>query len=98
MRRCTYQFSVFDAGRTSTGETRVTAGHVVRRADGTVVKEMKPTALASASRGMSRFAGVSLAGMPAGEYELVVSVTDETRGETVTVREPFALAGAQWPF
>ena len=93
-----HQFSVFDAGRTSTGETRVTAGHVVRRADGTVVKEMKPTALASASRGMSRFAGISLAGMPAGEYELVVSVTDETRGETVTVREPFALAGAQWPF
>ena len=47
---------------------------------------------------MSRFAGVSLAGMPAGEYEVIVSVNDEIRGETVTVREPFALAGAQWPF
>jgi VWFA-related protein len=93
-----YQFSVFDAGRTSSGETRVKAGHVVRRADGSVVKELKPTPLLSASRGMSRFAGVSLAGMPAGDYELIVNVTDEVRGETVTVHEPFALAGAQWPF
>jgi VWFA-related protein len=93
-----YQFSVFDAGRAPDGATQVTAGHVVRRADGTVVKEMKPTALAAGSRGLSRFAGISLAGMPAGEYELVVSVTDGIRGETVTVREPFALAGAQWPF
>jgi hypothetical protein len=93
-----YQFSVFDAGRTSEGETRVTAGHVVRRADGSVVKELKPTPLVPVSHGMSRFAGISLAGMPAGEYELVVNVTDEVRGETVTVREPFALAGAQWPF
>jgi VWFA-related protein len=93
-----YQFSVFDTGRTSTGETRVSAGHVVRRADGTIVKELKPTPLASASRGMSRFAGVSLAGMPAGEYELIVHVTDEVRGETVTVHEAFALAGPQWPF
>ena len=80
-------------GRTPTGETRVKAGHVVRRADGTVVKELKPTPLASVSGGMSRFAGISLAGMPAGEYELIVNVTDEVRGETVTVHEPFALAG-----
>jgi VWFA-related protein len=93
-----YQFSVFDAGRTSNGETRIKAGHVVRRADGTVVKELKPTPLLSVSGGMSRFAGVSLAGMPAGEYELIVNVTDEVRGEIVTVHEPFALAEPQWPF
>ena len=47
---------------------------------------------------MSRFAGISLAGMPAGDYELIVNVTDEVRGEAVTVRAPFALADAQWPF
>lgn len=93
-----YQYSVFDAGRTSTGETRVKAGHVVRRADGSIVKELKPTPLVSVSGGMSRFAGISLAGMPAGEYELIVNVIDEVRGETVTVHEPFALADAQWPF
>ena len=63
-----YQFAVFDAGRTATGETRVKAGHVVRRADGTVVKELKPTALVPGPSGMSRFAGISLAGLPAGEY------------------------------
>ena len=92
-----YQFSVFNAGRTPTGETRITAGHVVRRADGTIVKELKPTPLLGVSGGMSRFAGISLASMAAGEYELIVNVTDEVRGETVTVHEPFALAEPQWP-
>jgi hypothetical protein len=93
-----YQYSVFDAARTPGGETRVKAGHVVRRADGTVIKELKPTPLASASGSMRRFAAISLAGVPAGDYELVLEVTDEIRGETVTVHEPFALAEVQWPF
>ena len=92
-----YQYSVFDPGRTAHGETRVKAGHVVRRADGTIVRELKPTPLVPVSGGMSRFAGISLAGMPAGEYELIVHVIDEVRGETQTVHEPFALAEPQWP-
>ena len=79
-------------------QTRVKAGHVVRRSDGTIVKELKPTPLVAVSGGMSRFAGISLAGMPAGEYELVVTVVDEVSGETRTAREPFALADVQWPF
>ena len=41
-----YQFAVFDAGQAANGERRVKAGHVVRRADGTVVKELQPTPLA----------------------------------------------------
>ena len=90
-----YQFAVFDAGRTASGETRVKAGHVVRRADGTVVKELKPTPLVPGPSGMSRFAGISLAGLPAGEYDLAVTVVDEVRGETVTVNEPFAIAEPQ---
>jgi VWFA-related protein len=93
-----YQYSVFDAGRTPGGETRVRAGHLVRRADGTVVKELKPTPLLPVSGAMNRFAGLSLAGMPPGDYELIINVTDEVRGETVTVREPFALAEPEWPF
>jgi VWFA-related protein len=87
-----YQFSVFDAGRTGDGQTRVTAGHVIRRADGTVVKQLAPTALAPGEHGMSRFARVSLAGVAAGEYSLVVTVTDDVRGETATVEERFAIA------
>ncbi|HUR00335.1 MAG TPA: VWA domain-containing protein [Gemmatimonadaceae bacterium] len=93
-----YQYSVFNAKRTPEGETRVKAGHIVRRADGTIVKELKPTPLRSASGGLSRFAGVSLAGMAAGDYELTLNVIDEVSGETATVREPFALAEPQWPF
>ena len=90
-----YQFVVFDAGRTAGGETRVRAGHVVRRADGGVVKELKPTPLVPGPNGMSRFAGISLAGLPAGDYDLVVTVIDEVRGETVTVDEAFAIAEPQ---
>jgi VWFA-related protein len=90
-----YQFAVFDPGRTPSGETRLKAGHIVRRADGTVIKEMAPTALLPGQAGISRFAGISLTGMPAGEYELVVTVTDEVRGQAVTVHEPFAIAEAQ---
>jgi VWFA-related protein len=90
-----YQFAVFDAGQAANGERRVKAGHVVRRADGTIVKELKPTPLAPGPTGMSRFAGISLGGVPAGEYELVVTVTDEIRGQTLTVTEPFAVAEAQ---
>ena len=89
---------MFNAGQTADGETRVRAGHIVRRADGTIVKELKPTPLLSVSGGLSRFASVSLAGMPAGDYELIVRVNDEVSGQAVTVREPFALAQPQWPF
>jgi VWFA-related protein len=87
-----YQFAVFDPGRTASGETRVRAGHVVRRADGTVIKELKPTPLNPGQGGMSRFAGISLAGLPSGEYDLLVTVVDEVRDETVTVNEAFAIA------
>jgi VWFA-related protein len=87
-----YQFSVFDAGRTADGQTRVTAGHVLRRADGTIVKALSPTALAPGEHGLSRFAGVSLVGFPPGEYELVVDVKDGVRGDTVTAVERFAIA------
>ena len=87
-----YQFSVFDAGRTDEGQTRVTAGHVLRRADGTIVKALAPSAIARGEHGISRFARISLAGLPAGDYELVVNVSDGVRGEAVTVEERFAIA------
>jgi VWFA-related protein len=90
-----YQFMVFDAGRTANGETRVEAGHSVRRRDGAVFKELTPRALVPGPTGMSRFAGVSLLGAPPGEYELVVIVIDQVRGETLTVREPFAIAESE---
>jgi VWFA-related protein len=90
-----YQFMVFDAGRTASGDTQVKAGHVVCRADGSIVKELQPTPLRPGPTGMSRFAGISLGGVPAGEYELIVTVTDEVLGQTVTVHEPFAIAEPQ---
>ena len=90
-----YQFMVFDAGRTAGGETQVSAGHVVRRADGGVVKELKPTPLVPGPTGISRFAGIPLAGLPAGDYNLVVTVIDGLRGETLTADEAFSIAEPQ---
>ena len=66
-----------------------------RRADGSVVKELSPTPLVPGPHGMSRFAGISLARLPAGDYDLIVTVTDEVRGETVTLAEAFAIAEPQ---
>ena len=87
-----YQYEVFDPARDAAGATRVRAGHVVRRRDGSVVRELKPTPLIPGASGMSRFAGISLAQAPPGEYELVITVIDDVRGQTITVSEPFAIS------
>lgn len=86
-----YQYSVFDAATDAKGATSVRAGHVVRRRGGAVVKEMNPTPLAPGPSGLSRFAGISLPQASPGEYELVITVIDDVRGQTLTVTEPFAI-------
>ena len=84
-----YQFNVFGAeGATA----RVTADHEVRRADGSIVKRMEPRPIAPAADGaLSRFSGISLAGAPAADYELVITVVDETTRQRIELHEPFTL-------
>jgi VWFA-related protein len=92
-----YQYSIYDAGQRATGEPQVKAGHIIRRLDGTSVKKLDPTPVKPGAAGLRRFAGISLTGIPAGDYELIIDVVDEVRGEAVQVVEPFAIAEPERP-
>jgi VWFA-related protein len=83
-----YQFNVFGAG----AGARIAADHEIRRADGSILKRMESRPIAPAPDGaLSRFSGVSLAGAPAADYELVIAVTDESTRQRIELHEPFTL-------
>jgi VWFA-related protein len=75
-----------------TGRSRVRTGLEVRRRDGTALGRGGPVALTPSSDGrLSRTSDVRLAGTGPGDYEMVLSVTDDVTGQTLLVREEFAL-------
>ena len=75
---------------------RVRAGHVLRRADGTVVSRSEPTEIAPTSLGgLYRLMQIPLTGLVPGEYELELTAKDELSGRQVTSREPFTLVDAE---
>ncbi|AMY12244.1 VWFA-related Acidobacterial domain protein [Luteitalea pratensis] len=83
-----YQFSVLGIPRGA----RILAGHQVRDAAGTIIKQLEPRAITPAPDGaLSRFGGLSMKGLPAGEYELTLTVVDEAASRTIQLREPFAI-------
>ena len=87
-----YQFNVLGAGLDQASLPRVVSGHEIRRLDGTSVRRMEPRPIAGAAGGgLSRFSGVSLAGVPSGDYELLLHVVDEVRSQSVEMREPFTI-------
>jgi VWFA-related protein len=86
-----YQFNVLGAATSGSGPN-VVAGHEVRAANGTVIKRMEPRPITPAQHGgLSRFSGISLAGVPAGDYELVLNVTDEIGQRSIELREAFSV-------
>jgi hypothetical protein len=89
------QFEVYGAARDKpTGMPRVTAGYVIRRADGTVAMTVAPTRIAPTSLGrLSRIVGSPLGAIGPGDYEMVLSLKDEVADKTLEVREPFTIAG-----
>jgi VWFA-related protein len=89
-------FEVYGAGRDKpTGMPRVTNGHTIRRADGTVLVSVNPTRITPTSLGkLSRIIGSPLGNAPPGEYELVLTFQDEIAGKTLEVREPFTVEPA----
>ena len=93
------QFDVYGAARDkTTGKPRVSAGYEVRRADGTVARRGEPTPIEPTSLGyLSRMLAMGLAGMPAGDYELVLRVRDEVAGKVQEAREPFTLVTGSSP-
>jgi hypothetical protein len=93
------QFDVYGAARDkATGQPRVSAGYELRRADGTVERRGEPTAIEPTSLGyLSRMLAMGLAGVPAGDYELILTVQDQVSGRVEEAREPFTLVTASSP-
>jgi VWFA-related protein len=71
---------------------RVSAGVELRRVSGEVVRKGESTPIAPDSRGrIVRLIGLSVSGLPEGDYELVLSLRDEVAGALLERREPFSL-------
>jgi hypothetical protein len=89
------RFEVYGAAPgPETGRPNVTAGFAIRRRDGGVLAAMPETPLAPGPDGsLSRTVGVPLDGAPAGDYEMIVVVTDLAAGKAAEAREPFAIEG-----
>jgi len=86
-----YQFSVLGAGKDAAGATRVVGSHQLIGPGGAVVKQLDPRPVAGGGSTPSRFASVGLGGLPAGDYDLVLKVTDQISGQSVERREPLAI-------
>jgi hypothetical protein len=85
------QFEVLGAARGPQG-SRVTAGMLLRAADGTIVREGERTPIAADPDGrMVRLIGMDLAGMKVGRYDLVLDVRDEVSGQQIQRSEAFTL-------
>lgn len=70
--------------------TRVRAGHVLRRADGTALSALDVSPLPPDADGrLSRTLGISLRSATPGAYELALTVQDEATGRTLETVEPF---------
>jgi hypothetical protein len=86
------QFTVYGAAVDASKHIQVSSSWVLRRADGTVVRQASPTAIAAGpAEPPVRMYGVNLSGLVPGDYELVVSVRDEIGVNTTEAREPFTV-------
>src|SRR5262249_21771972 len=83
------RFDVYGAQKDKDGRPRVRAGHVLRRADGSVRSRSEPTPILPTSLGaVSRLMQIPLDVEP-GDYELVLNVTDDVTAKTRELVEPF---------
>jgi VWFA-related protein len=90
------RFDVYGAALDpATHMPRVVAGHVLRRADGTVLGRGEPTEIAPTSLGgLFRLMQIPLTGMAPGDYELELFTRDERTGTEARTVEPFTLHGS----
>jgi hypothetical protein len=83
--RVFYVYEVF-------GSRTVSAGYEVRRADGSLLARSEARRLEPGAQGeLAQTIPISLQGVPAGDYEIVLVVKDELTGKVVEVREPFSV-------
>jgi hypothetical protein len=91
------RFEVYGATRDpQTGAPRVSARHVLRRGDGSVVSESEFTPLTAAAGAFpARTLAISLEGRPPGRYELMLEARDDVSGTTRDVQEPYVVEGEE---
>jgi VWFA-related protein len=90
------QFDVFGAATPGHAAPRVAAGLELRNGNGQVVLHADATPIAADPNGrLVRTAGIGLAGMEEGSYDLVLEVQDQVGGGRIERHEPFTLAGNQ---
>ena len=90
------RFEVYGAAKDpGTGTPNVSAGFSIRRSDGRFLAAAPETPLKPAPDGtLARALGTPLDGAPAGQYELIVVVTDLVGGQAAEAREPFEILAA----
>lgn len=88
------RFDVFGMAKGPDGQPRVSAGHVLRKADGTILGRSEPTLILPTSLGaVSRLMQVPL-NLDPGDYELVLRVRDEIAGTAQELIEPFVVVSS----
>jgi len=83
-------FEILGAARDASGAAHVALGYGVRRVAGDVMASVDPQPLAPEPDG--RYAPsipISLAGVPAGQYQILLAVRDDVAGKTLELRERF---------
>jgi VWFA-related protein len=87
------QFQVFGASRNpKDGAPKVEASYTLRRAAGGEIRRATPSLIAAAPDGpVMRLIGLSVDGIPEGDYELILHVLDATSGRSVEHAERFRL-------
>jgi hypothetical protein len=86
------RFDVYGASRGPDGLPKVTAGHTLRRAGGSVLSGTPEHAIQPTSIGaLLRMIQIPLAGAAPGDYELVLTVRDEVSGQRRELVEPFSV-------
>jgi VWFA-related protein len=89
-------FDVLNATRGTPSGPQVRAGHVLRRADGTVLSRLDPSPVPAAGDGrLSRTLAISLRTATPGPHELVLTVQDEATGRAVETVERFEVTKAE---
>ena len=90
------RYEVFGAARPGGAVPRVTASFELRRGDGETVARAAATPILPDRDGrLVRTVGVSLEGLPEGDYELLLEASDETTDNRVMRHEPFVIASGR---
>ena len=89
------QYTVFGAALDGAGQPHVSGSWILKRANGTLVREVPARGLNPSGDGrLLRLYGIALAGLSPGDYELTLAVRDELAVKAVELREPFTVERA----